>query len=169
MNKKTMYASVAMVVIIVVVVGSAGGYMLLNSGDGNTVKVADATNLQYDVDVTYQETTSLAKFTGKNLGSNMILRIDLSGSGQDNYTNIINYTDQTAWRSTNGIWTDVSTTYDAIMNIGCGKQWTSNVDALANWSGTGDCTYTDSDGVSYRIYNVVINPALADSLFQHTT
>ncbi len=99
----------------------------------------------------------------------MMLRIDLSGSGQYNYTNIINYTDQTAWRLTNGNWTDVSATYNTIMAIGCGKQWTNNVNALANWNGTGDCTYIDSDGISYRIYNVVINPTLDDSLFQHPT
>lgn len=165
MNKKMIYALVAMVVIIVVVVGVAGGYVLMNSS--GTVKVADATSLQYDVYVTYQNTTSLAKFAGKNIGSNMILRIDLSGNGQANYTNIVNCTDLTAWRSTDGNWTDVSATYNTIWDIGCGKQWTNNVNALANWDGTGDCNYTDSDGLSYRIYNVVINPTLADSLFQH--
>jgi hypothetical protein len=46
---------------------------------------------------------------------------------------------------------------------------TVHMDALANWSGTGDYTYTDSVGTSYKIYNVVINPTLDDSLFQHTT
>jgi hypothetical protein len=170
MNKKMMYTLVAMVVIIVVVVGSAGGYMLMNSGGGNTVKVADATSLQYDVDVTYQGTTTLSKFAGKNLGtSDVMLRIDLSGDNQANYTTVIKGGDQTAWRSTNGNWTDVSTTYNTIWEIGCGNQWNNNVDALANWSGTGDCTYTDSVGTSYKIYNVVINPTLDDSLFQHPT
>jgi hypothetical protein len=169
MNKKMMYTLVAMVVAIAVV-GSAGGYILMNNGSGNTVKVADATSLQYDVDVTYQGTTTLSKFAGKNLGtSNMILRIDLSGSNQDNFTNVVNSADQTAWRSTNGNWADVSATYDTIMAIGCGEQWRNNVNALANWTGTGDSTYTDSTGTSYRIYNVVINPTLADSLFQHPT
>jgi hypothetical protein len=99
----------------------------------------------------------------------MILRIDLSGSNQDNFTNVVNSADQTAWRSTNGNWADVSATYDTIMAIGCGEQWRNNVNALANWTGTGDSTYTDSTGTSYRIYNVVINPTLADSLFQHPT
>jgi hypothetical protein len=171
MNKKMMYALVSVVVIIVAAVAVAGAYVLMNSGGGGkTVKVADATSLQYDVDVTYQGTTSLSKFAGKNLGaSDIILRIDLSGGGQANYTNIINGADQTAWRSTNGNWTDVSTTYNTIWDIGCGKQWTNNVNALANWSGTGDYTYTDSVGTSYRIYNVVINPTLDNSLFQHPT
>jgi hypothetical protein len=169
MNKKMMYALVAMVVIIAVA-GSAGGYMFMNSGGGKTVKVADATSLQYYVDVTYQGTTTLSKFAGKNIGTpNMILRIDLSGSNQDNFTNVVNSGDQTAWRSTNGNWADVSATYDTIMAIGCGEQWRNNVNALANWNGTGDCTYTDSTGTSYKIYNVSINPTLADSLFQHPT
>lgn len=173
MNKKMMYALVS-VVVIIIVVAVAGAYVLMNSGGGsgvkNTYTVTNATSLQYDVDVTDQGTTSLSEFAGKNLGtSDVMLRIDMSGVGQANYTTVVNGVDQTAWRSTNGNWADVSTTYNTIWEIGCGKQWSNNVDALANWIGTGDCTYTDSVGTSYRIYNVVINPTLADSLFQHNT
>jgi hypothetical protein len=170
MHKKMMYALVAMVVIIVAVL-AAGAYALMNNGGGGkTVTVADATSLQYYVDVTYNGTTTLAKFAGKNLGaSDMILRVDLSGSGS-NYDLILNGKDQTAWQTFDGNWTDVSTYYNDIMTSGCGMRWTTNVDALANWSGTGDCTYTDSAiATTFRIYNVAINPTLADSLFQHTT
>jgi hypothetical protein len=174
MNKKMMYALVSIVVIIVAVVASTGAYVLMNnngaggSGVKNTYTVTNATSLQYDVNVTYQGTTTLSEFAGKNLGtSNIMLRIDMSGVNQDNYTTVVNGTDQTAWRATNGNWTDVSSTYNTIWAIGCGKQWNNNVNALANWNGTGECTYTDSVGTSYKIYNVVINPTLDDSLFQH--
>ena len=169
MNKKMMYALVAIVVIVVVAV--AGAYVLMNNGSGGvTYTVANAKSLQYDVNVTYQGTTSLSRFTGKNLGaSNMMLRVELSGSGQDNYTIILNGEDQTAWQALNGNWTDVSNTYNDRMTNGCGKQWTTFVDALANWSGTGDCNYTDTAGTSYKIYNVAINPTVDDALFQHST
>ena len=171
MNKNTMYILVAVVVIIVVVATVAGAYMLMNPGGGNTVKVADATSLQYDVDVTYQGTTSLSKFAAKNLGaSDMMLRIDLLGGDQGNYTYILNSEDKTVWLALNGNWTDASTTYNDLMATGgLGAQNTVHTDALANWSGTGDYTYTDSVGTSYKIYNVAINPTLDDSLFQPPT
>ena len=172
MNKKMMYTLVATVVIIVVVAAVAGTYVLMNSGGNtqNTVNVKDATSLQYDVNVTYQGTTTLSKFAAKNLGaSDMMMRIDLTGSGQSNYTYILNSEDKSAWLALNGNWTDVSTTYNNLMTSGPAAQWTTHVDALANWSGTGDCTYTDSAGTSYKIYNVAINPTLDNSLFQHTT
>lgn len=167
MNKKMMYALVSIVAIIIAVVAVSGSYVLMvNNGGGKTVTVADATSLQYDVDVTYQGTTSLAEFSGRNLGtSDVMLRIDMSSDNQPNYTTIINGTDQTAWRSTNGNWSDVSSTYNTIWEIGCGDQWNNNVNALTNWTGTGDCTYTDAVGTSYRIYNVVINPILTDPFF----
>jgi hypothetical protein len=168
-TKKMMYAIVAMVTIIVAVV-AAGTYALINNGgSGKTVKVADATSLQYDVDVTYNGTTTLAKFAGENLGaSDMLLRVDLSGSGS-NWSLILNGTDQTAWQTFGGNWTDISTSYNDIMTSGCGMRWNANVDALANWSGTGDCTYTDSaTATTFRIYNVAINPTVDASLFLHT-
>ena len=36
----------------------------------------------------------------------------------------------------------------------------------ANWSGTGDYTYTDSaTDTTIRIYNIMVNPTIDDSLF----
>jgi hypothetical protein len=168
-SKKILYALVAIVAIIAVV-ASAGTYALMNSSSGGkTVTVADATSLQYTVDVTYNGTTTLAKFAGENLGSSdKILRVDLSGSGS-NYDLILNTENQTAWQTFDGNWTDVSNYYNDIMTSGCGMRWNANVAALANWSGTGNCTYTDSTtATTFRIYNVVINPTLDASLFQHT-
>jgi hypothetical protein len=71
----------------------------------------------------------------------------------------------TAWTAVNGEWTDISSTYQEQCDSWNG-QWIGNVDALAAWSCTGDYTYTDDNGDSVKIYNISVNPALADSLFQ---
>jgi hypothetical protein len=173
MNKKTMYALVAIVVIIVAV-AVAGAYVLTNSGGGGkTVTIADATSLQYDSDVTYQGDITLTKWTAKNVGAtDMALHLDILHGEQGNYTYILNRGDQTAWLAVNGTWTDVSSDFTNQWNtwVGTDKRWTNDLDALStNWSGTGDYTYTNSaTGTTFRIYNIAINPTLDDSLFQHT-
>ena len=168
MNKNTMYALVAVVVIIVVVVVVAGAYVLMNpSGGGETiVTVANATSLQYDADVTAQGTTITYKFAGINLGtSNLTIRVDLLGGEAGNFSYILNGGEQKAWAKTDSTWTDVSSDFTNQWNA-WGTQWTANVDALASWSGTGDYTYTAANGDSVKIYNISVNPTLADSLFQ---
>jgi hypothetical protein len=177
MEKKMMYALVAVVVIIVVAVAVAGAYVLMNSGGGggggNTYTVANATSLQYDTDVTYQGDITHFKWAAKNVGAtDMVLRLDILHGEQGNYTYILNGGDQTAWVAVNGTWTDYSSDFTNQWNLwmGTGKQWTGNMNALANWSGTGDYTYTGSTTNStIRIYNIAINPTLADSLFQPNT
>ena len=80
MNRKMMYA-LAAVVVIILVVAVAGAYVLMNGGSGSTVKVADATSLQYNADVSYKgETPVVFTWAAKNVGAtNMVLRIDLMG------------------------------------------------------------------------------------------
>jgi hypothetical protein len=165
-----MYISAAVVVIAIIVIG-VGAYVYLGMGGGTTEGngVADATSLQYDADVTSQGVTATYEFAGKNLGaSDMMLRIDILGGESGNYTYILNAADMTAWTAVNGEWTDISSTYQEQWDSWNG-QWTGNVDALAAWSGTGDYTYTDDNGDSVKIYNISVNPTLADSLFQPTT
>ena len=169
-----MYALIV-IVIIVVVVAVAGAYLLMNNGGGNTSKIADAKRLQYNADVSYQgASATVFTWTAKNVGaSDMVLRIDLMGGESGNYTYILNSGAQTAWLSSNGTWTNVSSDFTNQWNywVGTGKQWTLNLNALETiWSGTGDCTYTTPSGNGViRIYNVAINPSLADSLFQPNT
>jgi hypothetical protein len=167
-----MIYALAAVIVIIVVVAVAGAYVLMNGG--NTVKVADAKSLQYNADVSYQGAAPVVfTWTAKNVGAtNMVLRIDLMGGASGNYTYVMDQGAQTAWWLNNGTWTNLSSDFTNQWNtwVGTGKQWTRNWDALTtNWSGTGDCTYTNSaTNTTIRIYNVVINPTLADSLFQHT-
>jgi hypothetical protein len=102
----------------------------------------------------------------------MALRIDILGGETGNYTYILNGADQTAWVGVNDEWTDVSSDFTNRWNawVGEGKQWTTDVNNLAaNWSGTGDYTYTDSaTDTTIRIYNIMVNSTIDDSLFQHT-
>jgi hypothetical protein len=175
MNKKMMYALVSVVIIIVVVGAVVGAYMLMNNG-GTTNKVASATSLQYNADVTYQGSTAITLFNwaAKNIGTtDMELRIDITGGASGNYTYILNHGTQTAWLAVNGTWTNASSDFTNQWNtwVGTGMAWTRNLDSLTtSWSGTGDHTYTDSaTGTTTRIYNTAINPTLNDSLFQHTT
>jgi len=173
-NKNTMYILVAVLVVAVVGVG-VGAYVFLGmGGGGGTTNVADATSLQYDADVTYQGSTSLYKFAARDMGtSDMALRIDIFGGASGNYTYILNGKDQTAWVGVNDEWSDLSSDFTNQWNawVGSGKQFTTDVDTLAaNWSGTGDYTYTDSaTQTTIRIYNIQVNPTIDNALFEHTT
>jgi hypothetical protein len=165
---------VAIVVVVVVIAGIAV-YVLYsgtggeNGGNGNggedVYTVENATSLQYDADVTTQGQTFTYKLAGKNLGTeNMKLRIDLLGGETGNYSYILNAGDETAWAAVNGEWTDMTTDFAAQWQA-WGTEWTNYINNLKNWSGTGEYTYT-AEGVSVRVYNISLNPSLADSLFQ---
>ena len=162
MNKNTMYGVVVAVVIIIVV---AGIYLYMNPGGETPVTVETATSLQYDAAVTSQGSTIMYEFAGANLGmSNLKLRIDVLGGESGNYSYILNDGDQTAWSAVNGEWTDVSSDFTNQWNS-WGTLWTTYVNALKNWSGTGTYTFTDTNGDSVLISNISLNPTLADSLF----
>jgi hypothetical protein len=171
-NKQMIYASVAAVVIIVVVV-VAGVYLFVNSGGGggggakNTYTVANATSLQIETNVTEQEVTVTHKWAAKNLNSTqLMLRLDLLGGEAGNYSYILIPSNQTAWSAENGVWTDVSGTFNTLWSV-WDTHWNNLVNELvANWSGTGDHNYTASNGASVKVYSVSVNPSLADSLFQ---
>ena len=166
MKKNTMYGVVAAVVIIIAVAAVAGYYLLMNTGGGTPVTVETATSLQYDADVTSQGATVTYEFAGANLNTTSLkLRIDVLGGESGNYSYILNAGDQTAWSAVNGEWTDVSSTFTDQWTS-WGTLWSNYVNALKNWSGTGDYTFTDANGDSVLISNISLNPTVADSLFQ---
>lgn len=168
MNKKgiSTLVIVAIIVIAVVIAGIAV-YVLYSGGGGEEVTVENATSIQYDADITSQGATIQYKYAGKNLGTdNLMIRIDLLGGEAGNYSYILNAGDQTAWAAVNDEWTDISSDFTAQWTA-WGSTWTANLDALkADWSGTGDFTFTAENGDSITIKNVSLNPELADSLFQ---
>jgi hypothetical protein len=171
MNKNTIYGVVAAAVIIIAVAAVAGYYLLMNPG-GETpptpVTVETATSLKYDATVTSQGSDIPYQFAGTDLNTTSLkLRIDVLGGESGNYSYILNAEDQTAWSAVNGEWTDVSSDFTNQWTS-WGTLWTNYMDALKSWSGTGDYTFTDTNGDSVHISNISLNPTLAASLFQHS-
>jgi len=99
----------------------------------------------------------------KNIGeSNLKIRIEISSGGVE-LVYVVNGEQQKAWSYMDGQWTessDFSAEWDA---------WSSTLtgykESLADWTGTGEWTYTQ-DGTTVRIYDITVNPTLADSLFE---
>jgi hypothetical protein len=177
-NKKGISTLVIVAIIVIaVVIGGIAVYVLYSGGTTEptptpepTPDIEGATSIQYDADITSQGATIQYKYAGKNLGTdNLMIRIDLLGGEAGNYSYILNAGDETAWAAVNDEWTDVSSDF-AAQWAAWGAAWTENLDALkANWSGTGDYTFTAENGDSITIKNVSLNPELADSLFQPPT
>ena len=85
MNRKTLYILVA--VLVVVIVAAVAGVLLLNT---QPVSVANATSLEFTVNVTTQGTTTTLAFYGKNIGtSNLTIRLDILGGASGNWSYIL--------------------------------------------------------------------------------
>jgi type II secretory pathway pseudopilin PulG len=160
MNRKTLYILVA--VLVVVIVAAVAGVLLLNT---QPVSVANATSLEFTVNVTTQGTTTTLAFYGKNIGtSNLTIRLDILGGESGNWSYILDTGQEKSWNSTNnGAWESSNFTADWDF---WGNSWTNLVTNLKNWSGAGDYSYTSSNGDFHTIYNITVNPKLSDSLFQ---
>ena len=74
---------------------------------------------------------------------------------------ILNGDQQKSWKYSSGQWSEIQA-YGTYHNV-----WQGYVDVLAAWNGVGDYTYTLS-AATVRIYDISVNPVLADSLFQHS-
>jgi hypothetical protein len=173
MDNKTMYAIVA-VVIVVIVVAAVGAYVYLYSGGGggggggtteDTYVPGNATSLQFSVDVTPASgEASTTTYYAKNLGgTEAMVRVEIVVPDYGTLVYIVNGADQMAWNNGTGTWTDVSSDFT--------NQWDDWVptfqsyqDSLVSWA-SGDYTYTADNGDSVRIYDIIVNPTLADSLF----
>ena len=175
MNRKTIYILVA--VLVVVIVAAVAGVLLWNNGGinggnnnggGNTqpVSVANATSLEFMANVTSQGSIVVTHACyGKNIGtSNLTVRIDVLGGEAGNWSYILDTGQEKSWNNTNnGAY--ASSNFTADWNF-WGTSWTNFVTNLKNWSGTGDYSYTSSNGNPVTIYNITVNPKLPDSLFQ---
>jgi hypothetical protein len=138
-----------------------------SSGTGSSV--AGATSLQYTVSVTNSSGASLGAYTyyAKNAGtSNFKIRIEIADPSGSNIVYIVNGALQKAWMEVDGQWTDISSSYSSYYDS-WSSLYTEYTDSLATWTG-GDWTYTSPSGETIRIYNVNVNPSLADSLFEHS-
>jgi hypothetical protein len=169
--KKTIYILVA-VLIVIVVAAVAGGLWVYNGGSkggGNTqsVSVANAASLEFMANVTSQPGSIVVTHAcyGKNIGtSNLTVRIDILGGETGNWSIILDTGQEKSWNNTdNGAYASGNFTADWAF---WGTRWTNYVTNLKNWSGTGDYSYTSSNGNPVTIYNIKVNPKLPDSLFQ---
>lgn len=167
MNRKTM---IALAVIAIIVVAIVVGVILATRGGGGGTggDVAGASSLQFSADVTSGGTLATYTYSAKNIGtSNAMIRIELT-SGSENTIYIVNGAQKQAWIYENGAWTNLTDYFTDYWT-----QWNSTLTGFTNnlshWSGSGDYTYTNpSTGDTVRIYNISVNPSLADSLFQHS-
>jgi len=173
MNNKTL--AIAIVVIIVVAAVAAGVYFATqNTGGGGSAtptptaspSVSSASSLQFSVDIESGDAAGTYTYKAKNIGeSTMKIRIDMSISGMD-FVYIVNGEEQKSWTYMSGTWTE-NTDFTADWDS-WGVALTGYKEDLANWTGSGDYTYSDSEGNSIKIYAITVNPTLEDSLFEPT-
>jgi hypothetical protein len=177
MNSKTMYILVGVLVIIIVAAG-VGIYLFMGTGGeggGNgggetpvdTYTVANATSLQFDVNITTSGVVGTYNFAAKNLNSSdILLRVDSNPVVSDGtiYSNIMYASNQTAYSNATGTWavSDFATDWPT---------WSTEFEnyktqLTSNWSGTGDLSYTDASENAIVIFNIKVQPSLPDSLFQ---
>ena len=166
-KRKTM---IALLVIAIIVVAIVVGVILATrgggGGGGTGGNVAGASSLQFNADVTAGGTTTTYNYSAKNIGtSNAMLRIE-GTSSEGNFIYIINGAQQQAWIYADGEWTDYSSYFSTYWST-WNSTFTGLRDTVAS-HGSG-YTYTDPNtGDTVKIYNVIVNPSLPDSLFEHS-
>ena len=176
MNKNTIYIIVAVLVVVIVIAGAAAYLLTNNGGNGGTTPtptpsptpaptVVNATTLQFSVN----ETTNGALVTYNSAAKNVnttseVLRLDIPGGSIGNYSYIINLsTSKSSFSSDNGAtWATSDFNADSAYIVAFADFQTK----LIGWNGS-DATYsyTASNGASIVIYDIHVNPTLADSLF----
>ena len=162
MNQKIL----AIIVVAVLAIGAVAAYLLLGTEDNteDIITVENASSLQFSVDLTLNE-TSLGNYTysAKNIGTDdSMIRVEIPDPSGD-LIYIVNGADQTAWAYAAGEWLDLSETFTNEWDM-----WSLTMDGYKDSLETrteGDWTFTDTDGTGVKVYDIAINPTLADSLF----
>jgi FlaG/FlaF family flagellin (archaellin) len=163
-SRKTLV--IAVIVIVAIAAVAVGVYLATRSGGGGA-NVAGASSLQFTSSVTTGTAQGTYTYYAKNVGaSNTMLRIEYTDPSGAYFVYILDGAQQKAWVQSGGEWTDLSSTY--------ASQWSHFNSGFTNfknslaagWPGVGDWTYTTPEGITGRIYNITVNPSLADSLFQ---
>lgn len=166
MEKKKLIIAVVIFIAIAIASVVAGVYLATRIGGGGGSVIAGASSLQFSVMVTHNE-TSRGNYTymAKNAGaSNMTMRIETTNTAGNSIIYIVNGVQQKAWVYSNGQWQDLSDAFTTQW-----ATWSSKLkeytDNLAGWT-SGDWTYTAPNEDTVKVYNIAVNPSLADSLFQ---
>lgn len=182
MNKKGISWVIIGIVIVAVVVVGVVVYWVMTSGGGGggttptpspSPNVAGATSLGFKVNATIGGVSEEYAFTAKNLGtSEIMLRVDEVDAQGNAFVYVFNQTAQTAWASVSGQWNDVSSEFASYWDgansavIGYTAFEGYKTQLATNWAGSGDYDYT-SGGDTFLIFDIVLNPTVEDSLFQH--
>jgi hypothetical protein len=142
-------------------------------GGGGAPDVAGATSLGFKVNATIGGVHEEYAFTAKNLGtSEVMLRVDEIDAQGNAFVYVFNQTAQTVWASASGQWNNVSSEFASYWDgansaiIGYTAFEGYKTQLATNWSGSGDYDYT-SGGDTFHIFDIILNPTVADSLFQH--
>jgi hypothetical protein len=168
-SRKTL---IAVIVIVAIAAVAVGVYLATQSGGGGgggaTTGVAGASSLQFSISVTQGGVSQgTYKYMAKNIGtSSMMIRVEITSADGD-LIYIVNGAQQKAWGYSGGEWIDLSDTFSDQWDA-WNSTWAGYKESLFDWTGTGDWTYTDPDGNSVRVYDIAVNPSLADSLFEHS-
>ena len=156
------------IVVIVVVAAVAGvGIYLATRGEGVPGEgegIAGATSLSFKVDKTEVGQAITETWKAKNIGSaNFKLRFERTSMGQLQFKCIVDAGEEKAWTwyPYTG-WEEVSFQSYLIMHK---MRFEEYKERLSGWTG-GEWQYTDPDIGAVRIYDIVVNPDLPDSLFQ---
>jgi len=176
-NKKGISTLVIVAIIVIAVVIAGIAVYVWYSGGGEptptptptpTSPVEGATSMRFDVNATIEGALEIDRFTVKNLGtSDILIRVDETDKDGLTFLYLIHQNGSKAWAYCEGEGGDVSSDFATYWDntlIG-NAAVDSYMTALANWSGTGNYEYT-SNGDSFIIYNIVVNPTIEDSVFE---
>ena len=182
MNKKGISTLVIIAIIVIAVVIAGVAVYVWYSGGGEptptptptpTSAVEGATSLGFKVNATIGGNNELHAFTAKNLGTaDILLRVDMIDAQGNVFVYLFNQTAQTLWISVSGEWMDQSTEFASYWNgansatIGYTAFDGYKTKLATNWSGSGDYDYTSGED-TFHIYDIAVNPSVADSLFEH--
>ncbi len=168
MNQKTL-AIVAIAVIAVAAIGGAAYWYYYMQPEPEPepepTGIEDATSLTFTVDIIGGDNNGTYVYNAKNIGtSDMMIRVDIPVPAYDmTIIYIVDQGEQKAWGDEGAGWTDLSSDFQIHWDA-----WESTfsgyTDKLATWE-SGDWEYTDTDGSAVTIYDITVDPTLADSLF----
>jgi hypothetical protein len=168
-SRKMLYAII--LIVIIVVVGVVAAVMLMKPG-GTTgplsaEQLQNAHSIQFSASFTMSGQSYSFTYYAKNLGTtNMMMRMVGTVAGMDTEV-IVNGVQHKAWAKAMGEWVDMSDYFDTQWSA-LSESWSSINGGLGDWNGQSDYTYTDpSGGYSVHVYDIRINPDLADSMFVH--
>lgn len=134
--------------------------------EGEEGIIASATSLDFKVDLTYEGETTTYRERARNIGTDDTdLRVDIT-SAWDNVSYILRESQQEGWYYYGGQWysfSDMGFDFDNYWDVQY-EGFETYTGYLAEWT-SGEWSQTIL-GITYRIYDIQVNPIIPDSVFQ---